>query len=272
MSLRSSGNLHSAQVVQDITTSPTRALRYRTALQATSTVETTLSVDVALSIMVEAKLTKKQYNVIRSSMKENNCRLYPNYEAVRAAKELCYPPRSSITITESSVDIKLQDLLDHTCKRILLTQRDIMKSLNMETVIKTDLICKWGCDGSSGQSEYKQKFIDESTSDANIFLTSLVPLQLQFVESECNKETDIIWKNPRPLSPRFCRPIRLQFLHENTQSIVNEMEFIEQQITSLVPFKIVIDGTEITVHYQMLFTMIDGKVCNAITSTSSTLK
>lgn len=137
--------------------------------------------------MVETKLTKKQYKVIRSSLKENNCRLYPNYEAVRAAKELCYPPRSSITITESSADIKLQDLLDHTCKHILLTQRDIMKSLNMETtVIKADLICKWGCDESSGQSEYKQKFFDESTSDANIFLTSLVPLQLQFVESEMN--------------------------------------------------------------------------------------
>lgn len=67
MSLRSSGHLHSAQVLKDITTtSPTRALRYKKAFQAitTATVDTTLSADVALSIMVEAKLTKKQYNVI----------------------------------------------------------------------------------------------------------------------------------------------------------------------------------------------------------------
>lgn len=45
------------------------------------------------------------------------------------------------------------------------------------------------------------------------------------------------------------------------------MEFIEQQIMSLVPLKIVIDGIEITVNYEMLFTIIDGKICNAITST-----
>ncbi|XP_071581303.1 uncharacterized protein [Temnothorax nylanderi] len=269
MSLRSSGNLHSAQVVKDVTTSPTRALLYKKAFQ--TTVETTLSANVALSIMVEAKLTKKQYNIIRSSMKKHNCRLYPNYNAVRAAKELCYPPRFSITITESSADIKLQDLLDHTCERLLFTQREVIRSLNTEMFIKADLICKWGCNESPGQSEYKQKFNDKSTSDANVFLTSLVPLQLKFAES--NNETEIIiWKNPRPSSPRFCRPIRLQFLHEDTQSTVNEVEFIEQQITSLVPFEIVIDGKEITVNYQMLFTITDGKVCNAVTSTPSTLR
>lgn len=64
MSLRSSGSLHSAQVVQDVTTtSPTRALRYRTALQATSTVETTLlSADVALSIGIWSKLNSPRSN------------------------------------------------------------------------------------------------------------------------------------------------------------------------------------------------------------------
>ena len=32
-------------------------------------------------------------------------------------------------------------------------------------------VSKWGCDGSAGQSEYKQKFDDNSHSDTNIFLT-----------------------------------------------------------------------------------------------------
>lgn len=57
--------------------------------------------------------------------------------------------------------------------------------LNIEKV-EADLICKWGCDGSSGQSEYKQKFNEENNSDANIFLTSFVPLQLKCAGNKCN--------------------------------------------------------------------------------------
>lgn len=130
-----------------------------------------------------------------------------------------------------------------------------------------DFICKWDCDGSCGQSEYKQTFIDDSKSDANVFFTSVVPLQLS-VDHE-SKAQIVIWKNSRLSSPRFCNPLRLQFLHKDTESTVNEMQYIEEQIKSLVPFEIVIDGKKISIVYNMAFTMIDGKVCNALTSTKS---
>lgn len=55
-------------------------------------------------------------------------------------------------------------------------------------------------DGSSGQSEYKQIFIDDNKLDANMFFTSVVPLQLLSVDHE-SKAQIIIWKNPRPSSP-----------------------------------------------------------------------
>lgn len=53
-----------------------------------------------------------------------------------------------------------------------------------------NLICKWGCDGSSDQSLYKQKFSDDdgSKSDANIFFTLIVPLQLISVDQAINAE------------------------------------------------------------------------------------
>lgn len=82
----------------------------------------------------------------------------------------------------------------------------------------------------------------------------------------------MIWKNPAPSSPRFCRPIRLQFLHENVESTLNEKKYIEDQIASLLPFETVWDGKEIIIHYEMVFTMIDGKVCNSITSTTSSMR
>lgn len=259
MSLRSSGEVMSSKKVKDvITPAPLPTL--------SKTQHTPLSIDEALSVIVEAKLTKHQYNVIRNSMKKHNCHLYPSYDAIREAKASCYPPRSSISVTESSAEVKLQDLLDHTCKRIIVSQ-EVLKSGHIDKLTNAELICKWGCDGSSGQGVYKQKFQDDNNSDANIFLTSLVPLQLTFFESESGCK--VLWKNPRPSSPRYCRPIRMQFLHENTESTVNEKEYIEEQISSLKQLKIGIDGREVTVTYKMLFTMIDGKVCNAVTSTKS---
>ncbi|XP_078051617.1 uncharacterized protein LOC144477751, partial [Augochlora pura] len=79
----------------------------------------------------------------------------------------------------------------------------------------------------------------------------------------------VVWKNPRPASPRFCRPIRLQFLKENTESIVQEINYIQQQVDQINVFQTIINGKEINVVYKLACTMIDGKVCNAATSTAS---
>ena len=48
------------------------------------------------------------------------------------------------------------------------------------------------------------------------------------------------------------------------------MEFIKQQESNLVTYEFVIYGKEITVSFKLAFTMIDGKVCNAITSNAYT--
>lgn len=141
----------------------------------------------------------------------------------------------------------------------------------MENVRNMHLICKWGCDESSGQSVYKQKFTEDEKSDENVFFSLFVPLQLVCKDSESNTEI-VVWKNPRPLSPRFCRPIKLQFLHENVESTVNEVDDIEQQIESLVPFTTQLHGMEVCIKYSMTFTIIDNKVCNAVSGTKSTLR
>jgi hypothetical protein len=51
--------------------------------------------------------------------------------------------------------------------------------------------------------------------------------------------------------------------------ILKEKEHIENQIKLLLPTQVVVAGQEVFVFHKMLFTMVDGKVCNAITSTSS---
>lgn len=267
MSLRSSGQSDAAKVIKDVTmTSPLRASKYRKAYSATD--EITLSEEAALSAMIEYKFSKSTYQGMRRLGKENNCKLYPSYEKVMKAKKRCYPPRDAIRITESSAEVQLQALLDHTVERILLVQNVLIQRLTPDNVRKMDLICKWGCDGSSGQSEYKQTFSDDSKSDAHVFFTSVVPLQLVCYDQQ-SKEEIVVWKNPRPSSPRFCRPLRLLFLREDTESTLNEVQIVEEQIKSLRPFESVIDGKEISVMYKLLFTMIDGKVCNAVSLTKS---
>jgi len=271
MSLRSSGAPQAAKVVKDVTRkSPTRASKYQSALKLSTTpIATEVSNDEALALIIGSKLSKGAYQNIRNLQKKVGATFLPSYEKVLQAKVRCYP--SDVTITETRAEVKLQALLDHISARLLQVQHDVIKKLSPQTVSKLRFILKWGCDGSSSQNEYKQKFSDADSSDANVFLTSVVPLQLIAIDIQSNKEI-VVWKNPRPSSPRYCRPIRLQFLQENVESTCAEEEYIEAQIASLVSFNIVVDGKEIAVNYELVFSMVDGKVINSVTGTKSSLR
>lgn len=101
--------------------------------------------------------------------KENHCKLYSPYKKVIQAKLRCYQPRMTITITESSAEFHLQALLDHTVKRILFLQKNVIRSLTQRYLSNMNFICS--CDESyeqGEQSEYRQTFIDDSKSDANV--------------------------------------------------------------------------------------------------------
>ncbi|XP_011867945.1 PREDICTED: uncharacterized protein LOC105562053 [Vollenhovia emeryi] len=260
MGLRASGNLHASKVIRDVTEgSPSKASQYRKSMERVS--EDVLSGNEALSLVVEGKMTKSQYQLIRSVSVKKNCKLYPPYKCVLDSKKKCYPAKSEISVTESGATVGLQALLNHTAERILMVQSDVIESLPENKVDNLELICKWGCDGTSGQRTYKQKFSDGGNkSDANIFFISLVPLQ---IFDRVNPHV-IIWKNPRPSSPRFCRPIKIGFLHETAEATRAEVDCIEAQQRSLVPFQIVIGGKKININFKLVLTMIDSKVCNSL--------
>jgi hypothetical protein len=218
---------------------------------------------------VEYRLPKSQYNGIRPVSLNKNSKMYPAYYKVLQCKEQCYP--ADITATESVASVKLQSLLNHTVQRILKAQSDVIESLPVDKRHDLQLICKWGCDGTSGQSTYKQNFsAGSSTSDANIFFTSLVPLQLTFV-NEKDKSEIIVWKNPRSSPTRFCRPIKIQFLHETAETTKAEYELIKAEDENLVPFESNMYRRNIRVHFKLAFTMVDDKVINSVTETKATM-
>lgn len=266
MQFRSEGHLEKAEVIKNVVFStPTRASKYKKAISDIKIQP--FSPDQALSIFVEAKLTKFQYNVIRDAAKSQKSNLYPNYESITLAKKRCYP--SNITISEDKAEVPLQNLLDHSILRLSESLREVFDSLKPEQCNSIYLISKWGCDGSSGMSEYKQKFLNPNISDANIFLTSMVPLQL-INGDPSSKENLVIWQNPRPSSTRFCRPIRIQFKRETTELSVMEMQHIQKQISELQPTKMPLQNSDVFVQHKLYFTMIDGKICNAVTENAST--
>lgn len=267
MSLRAVGKVDASHVLKDIVvSSPSRPLKYRKALKQVR--EKPFSSDKALSLIIEGKTSKTQYNLMRSTSLQKNCILYPAYKYILQSKNECYPNESFIKITENAATVELQGLLNYTLKRILTVQKEVIESLPDESLNELTFIIKWGCDGSSGQSNYKPNFIDTETCDDNIFLILLVPLQLN-----SSKNADlIVWKNPRPSSPRFCRPIKIQFLKVTSQATINEVNLIKEEVKTLTSLKVEIAGKKISVNYQLCFTMVDGKVCNSVTNTTSAMR
>lgn len=60
-------------------------------------------------MFVEAQLTKYQFNIIQTNEKE---RFLSKKKNSTSQKNKCYPKNQYISVTDSTVDIKLQALLD----------------------------------------------------------------------------------------------------------------------------------------------------------------
>ncbi|KAK9674988.1 hypothetical protein QE152_g40730 [Popillia japonica] len=210
LTLRKAGKRDSADIVKELfTASPKRGTNIKKMRKSALDEQKQLSANQALALMVDAKLSTHQYNVIRHQIEGITTKLYPAYYKVKAAKQLCYP--EEINITEISADIKLQCLIDHTVTRLCEVQRDVLEL--SDTVGPLHIVIKWGCDGAE-QKRYRQQFSEER--------------------------------------------------------ITSEVKRIEEQIAALSPTQIKINNMDITIKPLMILCMVDGKVCNALSSCTST--
>lgn len=241
MSMRSEGNKELANVLKNADTAPVR-----------------ITDEQALAVFVDAKLTKRTYNIMRSPVKDR----YPPYDNICAAKQNCRPSNEHYKISELLCKVDLQALLDHTCLRLMKLVDTEVRQLMLNGCSELRLISKWGCDGSSAHAEYKQRFMDSTSSDAYMFLTSFVPLRLVGAET-------LVWANPRTSSTRFCRPICIRLMKETSDLIVKEYERVQREISQLKPFRMLMGEHELVIKYDLVMTMVDGKIINAITQTTS---
>jgi len=70
-------------------------------------------------------------------------------------------------IQESSVELDLKALIDKTASRIILATKCVIDIVLIDNSKDFILIPKWGCDGSTGHSEYKQRSLEDA-SDSDI--------------------------------------------------------------------------------------------------------
>uniref|UniRef100_A0A2S2PFW3 V(D)J recombination-activating protein 1 RNase H domain-containing protein n=1 Tax=Schizaphis graminum TaxID=13262 RepID=A0A2S2PFW3_SCHGA len=177
-----------------------------------------------------------------------------------------FPKKINCFISETRCEIKLQNLLDHTSKRIF--QIPTVKINQENNYNSFEIFYKWGCDGSNGQSPYKQIYENPNIcSDSDLFMFSIVPLQMHCLDNRNDKV--VLWKNNRFSSTRFCRPIMFDFKKETVATTLLEVKAIEHQIEQMRTSIIFVNGNEISVTHKLVFTMVDGKVCNSMTGTSS---
>lgn len=261
--LGKSGKKDASNVLKDITSTPTRATKYKKAFYLTksSKKKPSLTSMQALQMFVDADLTQGQYEIIRKT----NPNFFPCYSALQKAKKKCYPPQESCTITSTSAEAQLQPLIDVTVRRLSEYLEEVFINLKEQERECLTIISKWGCDGSQ-QSQFKQKLESDTDTDSNIFQSCFVPLQLV-----CgNNNEKVLWNNPTPSSPRFCRPIRFRFIKETSDVTEEEIRHVKSAISSLVPTEVDISGKKFFIKHTFIMTMVDGKVCNAATGTKST--
>ncbi|KAK9753803.1 hypothetical protein QE152_g1788 [Popillia japonica] len=121
-----------------------------------------LSREDALAILADAKLSRHQYEVIRKKAPEKFPKKapekFPSYKVLQVGKQECYPKSDCIKVTSTSAEVSLQALLNHTMNRFISVQQRVVNELNNAELDKLCLYTKWGFDGSSGHSAYKQAF------------------------------------------------------------------------------------------------------------------
>lgn len=235
-----------------------------------------LTMDQALSFYIECKMNKYQYIQTRLLAKSRNADIFPPYYKLLEAKKSSYPDASSIQVNEYSAQISLQGLLN-------ITSTSLLQSMTNEELNKVPseifMISKYGGDGASSQSQYKQVFkksdeVDEEEeerqneddiSDAHVFMVSLSPLRM----CDENNISSTYWQNLRPGSPRYCRPIKFIFATETEDRVTSEMRDIEYQIDVLKKGEVVIGERSFSVKHTLLPSMVDGKTCQYLTHTKS---
>ncbi len=220
----------------------------------------------ALAFLLNNNLSKEQYNNIKSACTESQANIWPNYNKLLEAKKKCRP--EGIIVQELCACVPLQNLVDHTAKQILLSDTDIVGKIKLLAATNNNELTitfffKYGFDGCGSFNTFMQKDESGRVPDGSTLLTSqMVPLQ---AVAAVGSVKVLLHNSTMPNNANSCRPIRLCYERETKDTIRQEAECLKSEVDSLTSL-ILFTEPKVTIYYKGLFTMIDGKVLNELTS------
>lgn len=246
LSAKSDKDPELSAVLKETIATPTRPSKLRRGMRDSAKLREarTLTPDEALAVKVSADMSTKSYNIVRKMTNKVSAKeVYPSRYKVAEARQKCFPDEH-IKVTDNSAEVSLQAMLDHTTRRLIQaeidhTQKEVdvtqtqpgtsEQQPSSSDVISGKLYCKWGFDGATGQSIYKQAVQSGTSMDeGSLFCSSVVPLRLD-INEEC------VWTNSKPSSTRYCRPLHIQYVKETAAVSRQEMNNFFTQIEDLQP-------------------------------------
>ncbi|KAK2578318.1 hypothetical protein KPH14_010923 [Odynerus spinipes] len=196
---------------------------------------TNISHHELVALYLDLGLSDRKYETLRCFVNKLHEDCFPSIKTFRKIKNSFLS--FNITITETSAEVDMQNLLNGTSDSIL-------KLIKIEESCNLKLVCKWGFD-------------------------ALVPLKL--VDMRNGKQ---LWINSRSPSTLFCRPIKFMFAQENAQ-LVRQQEITMKTLISRLSLykKCELDNDiNLIIRYELHFTMIDGSICNILSNTNASAK
>ncbi len=181
----------------------------------------------ALGHILNNRLTKEQYLSMKTASALSSANIWPNYNKILKAKAQCQP--DGIVINELNASVPIQNLLDHTTRRILLTDANVVEKMKEladknKCNLELQLYFKFFFNGCGSFHSNMQKDTTSKVPDASTLVSShLVPLQA-VVLGEL-----IIHNNPIPNNANACRPIRLSYEKESQDNIRTEASRLQVQ-------------------------------------------
>ncbi|KAK3913040.1 Retrovirus-related Pol polyprotein from type-1 retrotransposable element R2 [Frankliniella fusca] len=181
--LRKAGNEAAAKLINLLMINPERSSEIWQNINNPTPAIKKMAPEQAVSLIIDADLSKNQYNLIRTTAKTHNANIFPSNRKVQEQKKKSLPPPESVQITEKSAEVDLQTLVDMDAKKIVdLLEREGKTISNFDGLFV--LTHKWGTDGSGDHSLHRHNTGSEISVERSILLTAQVPLQLKFVPND----------------------------------------------------------------------------------------
>ena len=137
--------------------------------------------DESLAYVLNHNLTKQSYLDMKAASTSKGANIWPDYNQILEAKKKCRP--EGIEVSELEASVPMQNLLDHTGKRIFSEDLELYEKVKLLAAknggeLNVTMYFKYGMDGCGSFSSFMQKDSAGELQDMSSLLTcQMVPLQ-----------------------------------------------------------------------------------------------